>query len=64
MFIPESLREKTESEMSRILNESQDTRFKMQLITAEDKLIEADWSVIVLQDNFKLPSGMILSIKK
>ena len=64
MFIPESLREKTESEMSRILNESQDTRFKMQLITAEDKLIEADWSVIVLLDNFKLPSGMILSIKK
>jgi two-component system, chemotaxis family, CheB/CheR fusion protein len=64
MFIPESLRKKTEDEMSKILNESRDTRLKMQLITAEGKLIEADWSVIVLLDNFKLPSGMILSIKK
>ena len=63
MFIPESLRKKTEDKMSKILGESQDTRFKMQVITAEGKLIEADWSVLVLLDNFKLPSGMILSIK-
>jgi len=64
MFIPESLRKKTEDKMSKILRESQDTRFKMQVIAAEDKLIEADWSVVVLLDNFNLPSGMILSIKK
>ena len=64
MFIPESLRKKTEDKMRKILGESQDTRFKMQVITAEDKLIEADWSVVVLLDNFNLPSGMILSIKK
>jgi hypothetical protein len=63
MFIPESLRKKTEDKMSKILGESQDTRFKMQVITAEGRLIEADWSVLVLLDNFKLPSGMILSIK-
>jgi two-component system CheB/CheR fusion protein len=64
MFIPESLRKKTEDKMSKILGESQDTRFKMQVITAEGKLIEADWSVVVLLNNFNLPSGMILSIKK
>ena len=64
MFIPESLRKKTENEMNRILNESLDTRFKMQLITAEGKKNEADWSVVVLLDNFKVPSGMILSLKK
>jgi two-component system CheB/CheR fusion protein len=64
MFIPESLRKKTEDKMSKILGESQDTRFKMQVITAEGKLIEADWSAVVLLDNFNLPSGMILSIKK
>jgi two-component system CheB/CheR fusion protein len=64
MFIPESLRKKTEDKMYKILGESQDTRFKMQVITTEGKLIEADWSVIVLLDNFNLPSGMILSIKK
>jgi two-component system CheB/CheR fusion protein len=64
MFIPESLRKKTEDKMSKILVESQDTRFKMQVITAEGKQIEADWSVIVLLNNFNLPSGMILSKKK
>jgi two-component system CheB/CheR fusion protein len=64
MFIPESLRKKTEKEMNNLFRESQDTRFKMQVITATDKLIEADWSVRVTQDNFKVTSGMILSIKK
>jgi two-component system CheB/CheR fusion protein len=63
-FIPESLRKKTEKEMKKILSESKDTRFNMQLITAGGKLIEADWSVMVLLDNYKAPSGLILSIKK
>jgi two-component system CheB/CheR fusion protein len=64
MFVPESLRKKTENEMNKILSESKDTKFKMQLITAGGKLIETDWSVVVLLDNLKVPSGMILSIKK
>jgi hypothetical protein len=36
----------------------------MHVITAEGIQIEADWSVVVLLNNFNLPSGMILSIKK
>ena len=63
IFIPELLRKKTESELKKILNKSQDTKFKMQLITAGGKVAEAEWSVIVLMDNFNVPSGMILSIK-
>ena len=63
-FIPESLKKKTEKEMKKILSESKDTRFNMKLTTDGDKLIEADWSVMVLLDNNKAPSGMILSIKK
>ena len=64
MFIPESLRKKTENEMDRILNELKDTRLKLNLIAAGGKLLEADLSVIVLLDNFKVPSGLTLSIKK
>ena len=64
MFIPESLRNKTENELNRILNESHDTRYKMQLITAGGKKNDADWSVVILLDNLKVPSGMILSLKK
>jgi two-component system CheB/CheR fusion protein len=64
VFIPEMLRKKTESEMLRILKKSQDTKLKMQLITTGGKLIENEWSVLVLTDNLKEPSGMLLSIKK
>jgi len=62
-FIPESLREETEKEMNRILHESVDTRFKMQVITSGGNLNVADWAALVLLDNFNLPIGMILSIK-
>ncbi len=36
----------------------------MQVITAEGKSIDADLTVSILHDNFKVPSGMILAIKK
>jgi hypothetical protein len=36
----------------------------MQVITSGGKPVEALWSVIVLLNNFMIPSGMILSIKK
>lgn len=63
MFIPESTRKETENEMNRILKESSDTRFKMQVMTSGGKINEADWSVLVLLDDYKLPCGMILSLK-
>jgi two-component system, chemotaxis family, CheB/CheR fusion protein len=63
-FIPESLKKKTEKEMKKILSESKDTRFNMKLTTDGDKLIEADWFVMVLLNNNKAPSGLILSMKK
>jgi two-component system CheB/CheR fusion protein len=64
MFIPEKLRKKTEIEMNKILAESHDTRIKMKLVTEGGELIEDDWSAMVLLNNFNVPSGMILSIKK
>lgn len=63
-FIPDFLRKKTEKEMKKILSESKDTKFNMKLITAGGKLIESEWSVMVLLDNNKAPCGIILSIKK
>jgi two-component system CheB/CheR fusion protein len=64
MFVPETLRKRCESDLNKILIESKDTNFKMQLFTSGGKTIEADWSVTVLLDNFSAPNGMILSIKK
>jgi two-component system CheB/CheR fusion protein len=64
MLVPVSLRKKTENEMKKILKDRQDTRLKMQVITAGGKSDEADWSVLVLLDNYEVQSGMILSLKK
>ena len=63
-FIPESLRKKTEKELNKMLRESQGSRFKMSVMTAAEKPVEIDISVIVLVNNFKIPTGIILSIKK
>ena len=64
MFIPEKLRKKTENKFNRIFVESQDTKIEMQIVTGEGQLIEDDWSIVVLLNNFNIPSGMILSKKK
>ena len=63
-FIPETLRKETENKMNNILSNPHDTSFRLQLKTAGGKMTEADWSVIVLLDNFRMPSGMLLSTKK
>jgi two-component system CheB/CheR fusion protein len=62
-FIPKSQRKKTKTDLDRIMRDSYDANYTMQ-ITAGGKLIEADWSVIVLLNNLHLTSGMILSMKK
>jgi two-component system, chemotaxis family, CheB/CheR fusion protein len=64
MFISEPSVKKTETGLNKILSGAHDAKFKMQLKTSGDKLIEDDWSVMVLLDNFKKPSGIVLSIKK
>ena len=53
----------TEKEMKKILSNSLENNFKMKLITAKGQ-IEADLLALVLLNNLKVPSGMILSIKK
>ena len=63
-FIPEYLRKNTESDFNKILNGSQDAMIKMMVITAGDKPVINDWSVIVLLDTFKKPCGMLLSMIK
>jgi hypothetical protein len=64
MFIPETLRKKTENKMKKILDDLVDTRCKMQLITDGGKITDADSSVTVLKNNLKEPIGMILTINK
>lgn len=61
-FVPQAQREKTKIDLNRIMSESHDASFVQ--ITTGNKLVESKWSVTVLLNNLKEPSGMILSLKK
>lgn len=62
-LLPASSRKKTETLFKKLLDESNEGTLKMKTETAGGKLIEADWAVITLLDNFKKPTGLILSLK-
>jgi len=64
LFIPEQIRKKTEKELIKLLNEAQDSKLKMQVITADGDIREFMWSVNVLLNDLKIATGMIISHKK
>jgi len=61
MFVPDQARKKTEKNMKILLNKVLDGKFKMQVIAAGGNLPVVVWSVKVLFNNLKFPTGMILS---
>jgi len=63
MFVPEPVRKKTEKELNKLLKEELDAKYKMQVITAGENLLVAEWSVNVLLDDRKKPAGMIMITK-
>jgi PAS domain S-box-containing protein len=63
-LIPEMVRKKTEKELNKLLNETPDSNLKMQVITAGGNMPVVDWSVHILHNNIKMPSGVILIAKK
>lgn len=60
LFVPPKEQQTTESEMSKILFQGKDTRYKMQVQTADGSLVTVDWSVHVLLSTLKTPVGLIL----
>ncbi|MDP4208185.1 MAG: CheR family methyltransferase [Bacteroidota bacterium] len=63
LFIPEPVQKKTEKEMDKLLNEATDGKLKMQVLTAEGNAPVIEWSVHLLQNNLKIPTGMIIITK-
>ena len=64
LFVPTKEQQTTESEMSKILFQGKDTRYKMQVQTADGSLVTVDWSVHVLLSTLKTPVGLILIARK
>jgi len=63
LFIPVTLRKKTEKELAKLLEHAKNDIFKMQVIVAEGKEADSKWSVNVLFNNLQNPSGMIITKK-
>jgi two-component system CheB/CheR fusion protein len=59
-FIPEPIRKKTEKEMQKLLNDLQDGSLNLKAEAVWDDKYMPWWSVIVLSNNLKHPTGVIL----
>lgn len=63
IFIPEPAQKKTEKDMYKLLDTVQDSKFKIQVIAAEKNKPTIEWSVNILHNQMKVPTGMILTTK-
>lgn len=60
LFIPEKVRSKTEKELIALLKKGNQSTHRMNVITANGKTSELDWSVQLIQNNQQESKGMIL----
>jgi len=63
LFVPEESQKKTKNELSKLLNEGGESTCQMQVIAANGNLQNIEWSVNVLLNTLKIPTGMILIAK-
>ncbi|MGM0504802.1 MAG: CheR family methyltransferase, partial [Bacteroidota bacterium] len=63
LFIPEPNREKVDKELNKILHESLNCKYQMQVKASENKIIDIEWSINILLNHFKKPTGLILIYK-
>jgi two-component system CheB/CheR fusion protein len=60
LFIPEPIQKKSEKELNKILTDGKETTCKMQVIAADDKMSDVEWSVNILFNSQNAPTGMVL----
>jgi PAS domain S-box-containing protein len=63
LFILQPAQKKVEKEMSKLMNQMPDGKYKTKVIAAGGKTTAIECSFNVLLNNLKMPSGMILSLK-
>jgi two-component system, chemotaxis family, CheB/CheR fusion protein len=63
LFIPEPVREKTQKELGKLLEQAKNNKIKMQVISDNNNETNIEWAVNVLFNNLQIPSGMIITRK-
>jgi two-component system CheB/CheR fusion protein len=64
LFIPEPLRHKTENKMDKLLRDTGDRKFKMEVIAAGTRISYVICSIYVLRNKLNKSEGIFLSLKK
>ncbi len=64
LFIPLPEQKKIKKDLNRLLGESKDSKLKMQVLAASDNKPTIEWSVNVLLNQQKEPTGMIITTKE
>ena len=63
LFVPALKQKQAEKEMSKCLNEKNETKLNLEIILDKDNSSIVEWTAKVLQSNLKKPIGMIISTK-
>jgi len=63
LFIPEASQKKTKNDLHKLLKDGEETNYTMQGIAVKGNLHDIEWSVSVLLNTLKTPTGMILIAK-
>jgi len=64
LLLPEPMRHKAEKQMNQLLKQAGKNKIKMKMLAAGDHEMEIEWTVDVLFNNLKLPSGVLITTKK
>ena len=62
-FIPEANQKKTKNDLNKLLNDGAVTTCQLEVVAANGNLHDIEWSVSVLLNALKIPTGMILIAK-
>ncbi len=64
LFVAKSHRQKIEKDIDKLLKEKADASYKMEVLAAEGKLCEAEWSIKIMYSSLQMATEMILILKK
>jgi len=63
LIIPAASQTITKNDLNKLLKNGEETTYKMQVIAAKGNIQDIEWSVSVLLNTLKIPTGMILIAK-
>jgi PAS domain S-box-containing protein len=64
LLVPENSQKKVEDDLKLHLNQLHDARYTMKVKTARGRTSENEWACNIIHDTLKMPSGIILLLKK